>query len=82
LDSTVPNRIWITNFWDWALDLAYYDFDPTNGTVTMPSQIITMGDGNGYSSIGSGTYNACAGTFHMEYQGDFAGTIHDFAKSE
>jgi len=36
LDASVPNRIWITNFWDWTNDLAYYDFDPETGTVTMP----------------------------------------------
>jgi hypothetical protein len=78
LDPDVPNRIWITNFWDWTNDLAYFDFDPNNGTVTMPSQVLTMGDGNDYTCVGSGTYNACAGTFHMEYGGDVAGTVHDF----
>ncbi|WP_045032986.1 hypothetical protein [Draconibacterium sediminis] len=78
-DPDVPNRIWITNFWDWTNDLAYYDFDPESGTVTMPSQPIVMGDGNTYECIGTGTYNACAGTFHMEYSGDVAGTVHDFA---
>lgn len=82
LDPVVANRIWITNFWDFSIDLAYYDFDPVNGTVTMPSQELTMGNGNDYTSLGSGTYDACAGTFHMEYQGDVAGTIHDFAPAE
>ncbi|WP_152285531.1 hypothetical protein [Flavicella marina] len=78
LDPTVENRIWITNFWDWTTDLAYYDFNPDDGTINMPSQPITMGDGNTYNCVGSGTYNACNGTFHMEYQGDVTGTIHDF----
>ncbi len=78
LDPDVPNRIWITNFWDYTDDLAYFDFDPDNGTITMPSQVITMGDGNDYTCIGSGTYNKCTGTFHMEYQGDVDGTVHDF----
>jgi hypothetical protein len=79
LDANVANRIWITNFWDWTNDLAYYDFNPDNGSVTMPDQYITMGDGNSYLFNGSGTYNACNGTFHMEYGGDVAGTVHDFA---
>lgn len=78
LDPDVANRIWITNFWDWTNDLAYYDFDPENGTVTMPSQVIVMGDGGSYTCIGTGTYNACSGTFHMEYDGDVANTVHDF----
>jgi len=79
LDPDVENRIWITNFWDWTDDLAYYDFDPETGVVTMPSQVITMGDGLDYTCFGIGSYNACNGTFHMEYQGDVAGTVHDFA---
>jgi len=37
-----------------------------------------MGDGNDYTCLGIGTYNACAGTFHVEYDGDVAGTVHDF----
>lgn len=78
-DPTVSNRIWVTNFWDWTNDLAYYDFDPVKGTVTMPSQVLKMGDGKNYTCVGSGTYNACAGTFHMTYGGDVAGTVHDFA---
>ncbi|MDG1804103.1 hypothetical protein [Flavicella sp.] len=78
LDPTIDNRIWVTNFWDWTTDLAYYDFNPEDGTIVMPSQPIVMGDGQTYNCVGSGTYNACNGTFHMEYQGDVAGTIHDF----
>mgnify|MGYP005840602539 CR=1 FL=1 len=78
LDESVENRIWVTNFWDWTNDLVYYDFDPGNGTIVMPSQVVTMGDGNDYTVVGNGTYNACNGTFHMEYEGDVAGTIHDF----
>lgn len=78
LDPVVSNRIWVSNFWNWAVGLAYYDFNPEDGTITMPSQDILMGDGNIYSSNGSGTYNACDGSFHMEYQGDVGGTIHDF----
>lgn len=77
LDPDVPNRIWVTNFWDWTNDLAYYDLKD-DGTVTMPSQQILMGDGNLYECNGTGTYNACNGTFHMEYGGDVAGTVHDF----
>lgn len=77
-DPDVPNRIWVTNFWDWTNDLAYYDFND-DGTVTMPSQIIIMGNGGAYECIGTGTYNACNGTFHMEYTGDVDGTIHDFS---
>jgi len=77
-DPTVANRIWITNFWDWTNDLAYYDFND-DGTVTMPSQQIVMGNGGSYECIGTGTYNACNGTFHMEYTGDVAGTVHDFS---
>ena len=78
LDATVPNRISVSNFWDWTNDLAYYDFNPETGVVTMPSQVIVMGDGASYTCFGSGTYNACAGTFHMEYGGDVADTVHDF----
>ncbi len=78
LDPEVSNRIWVSNFWDWTNDLAYYDFNPEDGTVTMPSQLILMGDGFNYTCFGSGTYNSCAGTFHMEYGGDVAGTVHDF----
>lgn len=78
LDPLVPNRVWVTNFWDWTTELAYYDFNANDGTVNMPAQPITMGDGNIYNCVGTGTYNACAGTFHMEYQGDVEGTIHDF----
>jgi hypothetical protein len=81
-DASVANRIWITNFWDYTNDLAYYDFNPTNGTVTMPSQVLKMGDGKNYTCIGTGTYNACAGTFHMTYTGDVAGTVHDFARAK
>jgi len=80
-DATVANRIWVSNFWDYTNDLAYYDFNPTNGTVTMPSQVLKMGDGKNYTCIGTGTYNACAGTFHMTYTGDVAGTVHDFNKA-
>ncbi len=79
LDPDVPNRIWVSNFWDWTNDLAYYDFNPENGTVTMPEQTIVMGDDEPYKCSGTGTFNACAGTFHVEYGGDVAGTIHDFA---
>ena len=79
LDPDVPNRIWVTNFWDYTNDLAYYDFNPDNGSVTMPDQYITMLDGVDYLCNGSGTYNACNGTFHMEYGGDVEGTVHDFA---
>lgn len=77
-DAGVANRIWITNFWDWTNDLLYLDFNPENGSVTVPEQVVTMGDGNEYTVVGSGTYNACAGTFHVEYGGDVDGTIHDF----
>lgn len=79
LDPTVANRIWITNFWDWTTDLAYYDFDPATGIVTMPSQPITMGNGGVFTCFGTGTYDPCEGTFHMEYAGsDVDGTVHDF----
>ncbi|MBN1822403.1 MAG: hypothetical protein JXR31_00365 [Prolixibacteraceae bacterium] len=78
LDATVANRVWVSNFWDWTNDLVYYDFDPDNGTVTMPSQNVTMGDGNVYNCVGNGTYNACNNSFHVEYGGDVAGTVHDF----
>lgn len=80
LDPVVANRIWITNFWDWTNDLAYYDFDPVTGEVTMPPQIILMGSGlTPYNCYGTGTYDPCEYTFHMEYDGsDVAGTIHDF----
>lgn len=78
LDPDVANRILVSNFWDWTNDLAYYDFNPEDGTVTMPSQVILMGDGGNYTCFGSGTYNPCTGTFHMEYGGDVAGTVHDF----
>jgi hypothetical protein len=47
----------------------------------MPSQVLKMGDGKNYTCIGTGTYNACAGTFHMTYTGDVAGTVHDFSKA-
>ncbi len=77
-DPTIANRIWITNFWDWTNDLAYYDFND-DGTITMPSQQILMGNGGSYECIGTGTYNACNGTFHMVYTGDVAGTVHDFS---
>lgn len=79
LDPVVENRIWITNFWDWTTDLAYFDFNPTTGVVTMPSQVITMGDGADYTCYGTGTYDPCEGTFHMTYEGsDVDGTVHDF----
>jgi hypothetical protein len=77
-DPDVANRIWITNFWDYTNDLVYYDFDPVTGSVTCPAQDVLMGDGEVYNVIGSGTYNACNGTFHVEYQGDVSGTVHDF----
>ncbi len=78
-DATVANRIWVTNFWDWTTDLAYYDFNPITGVVTMPSQVITMGDGGAYTCYGTGTYDPCEGTFHMTYDGsDVDGTTHDF----
>jgi len=80
-DATMANRIWVSNFWNYTDDLAYYDFDPTNGTVNMPSQVLRMGDGKDYTCIGTGTYNACAGTFHMTYSGDVAGTVHDFNRA-
>lgn len=79
--ATIANRVWVSNFWDYTNDLAYYDFNPTNGTVTMPSQVLKMGDGKNYTCIGTGTYNACAGTFHMTYTGDVAGTVHDFNRA-
>ncbi len=81
-DPDVENRIWVTNFWDWTNDLVYLDFNPDNGKVSAPSQVVTMGDGNDYTITGNGTYNACAGTFHMEYGGDVEGTVHDFYRAE
>ena len=77
-DPVVANRIWITNFWDYTNELVYYDFNPATGKVTCPAQNILMGDGRVYNVIGSGTYNGCSGTFHVEYQGGVAGTVHDF----
>jgi len=46
----------------------------------MESQIIVMGNGDDYECFESGTYNACNGSFHMEYGGDVAGTVHDFTR--
>jgi hypothetical protein len=73
-DPTDPNRIWQTNFWDWTNDLLAFDLDPDNGTVTVASQQITMGDGGSYEVVGSGTYDPCTGIMIVDFQGDVDGT--------
>lgn len=73
-DATNPNRIWQSNFWDWASDLLAFDLDPVNMTVTVPEQTIVMGDGNGYQVVGSGTFDPCTGIMVVDFQGDVDGT--------
>jgi len=73
-DATNPTRIWQSNFWDWTNDLLAFDLDPDNGTVTVPEQTITMGDGGGYLVVGSGTFDPCTGIMIVDFQGDVDGT--------
>jgi hypothetical protein len=73
-DATNPTRIWQSNFWDWTNDLLAFDLDPLTGTVTVPSQMITMGDGNPYEVVGSGTFDPCTGIMVVDFQGDVDGT--------
>jgi hypothetical protein len=73
-DANEPYRIWQTNFWDWTNDLLAFDLDPDNGTVTVPAQTITMGDGNPYLVVGSGTFDPCTGIMIVDFQGDVDGT--------
>ncbi|MCG6186076.1 DUF4843 domain-containing protein [Maribellus maritimus] len=77
-DSENPNRIWQTNFWDWTSDLLAFDLDPETGIVTVPEQNITMGDGNSYLVVGSGTYDPCTGIMIVDFQGDVDGTHEEY----
>lgn len=85
LDAETPNRIHNSNFWDWAGPGAtvYYDFSgDENQIVTIPDQPFTYGDGTTGSVSGTGTYDACTGTFSCDYDvvygGDVYPTHHDF----
>ncbi|MBT3210144.1 MAG: hypothetical protein HN704_07305 [Bacteroidetes bacterium] len=85
LDAIVPNRIYNSNFWDWAAAGAtvYYDFSgDENQVITIPNQPFEFGDGTIGSVEGIGTYDACTGKFEtltdVEYGGTIYPTIHYF----
>jgi len=85
LDADVENRIHNTNFWDWAAPGAtvYYDLSgDASQIVTIPDQPFTFGDGVVGSVDGTGTYDACTGTFSCDYNVWYDGgnnpTHHDF----
>jgi hypothetical protein len=50
--------------------LLAFDLDPDNNTVTVPEQTITMGDGDGYLVVGSGTFDPCTSIMIVDFQGD------------
>ncbi len=77
-DSENPNRIWQSNFWDYTDELLAFDLDPETGIVTVPEQSITMGDGNSYMVVGSGTYDPCTGIMIVDFQGDVDGTHEEY----
>lgn len=88
-DPTVPNRIHNTNFWDYAAAGAtvYYDFSgDENQTIDIPDQPFTFGGGEVGSIVGSGTYDACTGTFYtltdVTYEGSVYETEHFFFKGK
>lgn len=88
-DPTVPNRIHNTNFWDYAAAGAtvYYDFSgDENQTIDIPDQSFTFGGGEVGSIVGSGTYDACTGTFYtltnVTYEGSDYETEHFFFKGK
>lgn len=77
LDPNVPNRILNSNFWDWPGPGAtlYYDFSgDANQTITIPDQPFVFGDGTEGSVSGTGTYDACTGTFTCDYDVIYGGT--------
>lgn len=85
LDASVENRIHNSNFWDWPApgETLYYDLSgDANQIVTIPDQPFTFGDGVVGSVVGTGTYDACAGTFSCDYDVNYGGDIypthHDF----
>lgn len=87
-DPSVPNRIHNTNFWDYAAagSTVYYDFSgDENQTINIPDQAFTFGGGEVGSVVGSGTYDACTGTFYtltnVTYEGSVYETEHSFYKS-
>lgn len=79
-DQTDPLKIWNDNFYDWGADPVYYilsgDLDQT---ITVPTQTISYAYG-AYSDelSGSGYYDGCKGTFHVEYNLGGSTVIHDF----
>ena len=88
LDADVENRIYNSNFWDWAADGAtlYYDFSgDANQMITIPDQPFIFGDGTEGTVDGTGTYDACTGTFSCDYNVWYGGsnypTHHDFYRS-
>lgn len=88
-DPVVPNRIHNTNFWDYAAggSTVYYDFSgDENQTIDIPEQSFTFGGGEVGSIVGSGTYDACTGTFYtltdVTYEGSVYETEHFFFKGK
>jgi hypothetical protein len=64
-DGTNPNKYTFDNFWGSGID-AFMIFDPATLTVTFPTQ----DDGGGNAITGSGTYDACSGSFVIRTQYD------------
>lgn len=78
LDGVDPLKIWNDNFYDWGADPLYYilsgDLDQI---ITVPAQTINFGGGTD-TCTGTGYYDGCKGTFHVEYSFDGGTVIHDF----
>ena len=88
LDAVEPNRIYNSNFWDWAAPgaLLWYDFSgDSNQGIIIPSQPFEFGDGVVGAVEGTGTYDACTGKFSCDYIVEYGGsdypTHHDFYRS-
>jgi hypothetical protein len=64
-DPDTENGIIIENFWDWSGVLRVTFSGDEAQTLTVPEQTVVMGNGNGYVTTGSGTYNGCSNSMTL-----------------
>lgn len=86
IDPDNENAVLNDNFWDWAAagEVIRYEFSgDVDQIVTVPLQDFVYGDGSAGTVEGSGTYDGCTGTMHVEYNVVYDGadnaTVHDFS---
>lgn len=67
-DATEPNTIVVNNFWDFGGTVKYL-FNPTNNSVTIPTQDVVMGGTTYVVAAGTtaGTFDACTYSFVAPY---------------